>query len=528
MPSPRMLRGLARDDGAARLRRLREILGFSQRELAVELGVAHGSIAVWEKGRRAIPGPVRKLLEIYEHELGLGGDDPAAGEGPGRARLDRIPASVPARAFALSAAAAGAARAAAAAIAGRQPRLGIAQRAQLAIADQVVQHLGEMKGFAMKIGQMVGYLDLGAPAAVRERFAALQTQSRPMSPAAVAQVFMEELGQGPGRIFREWSARPLAAASIGQVHRARLPGGEAVAVKVQYPRVVEALRTDLACAQLLERAVGLILRGSHLAPVVEELRDRFLEECDYRLEARQQERFRQLWAGRAGVAVPRVFGELSTGRILVSELMEGESLARFARRASQAERNRAGERLFDFAFESLFRHGLYNADPHPGNYLFGRDQVVFLDFGCVKRLSADSVLQSRRAARAILERDLATLREVASETGMVRDARRFDYGAQHRLTLALYEPYLQHGPWRFTRGFVERTWRMMWLENRNRFQTNLPRDWVFLPRLQWGLFSVLAELGAESDWRARLMDLIYEPGAARPGAYSDDELVLTA
>ena len=293
----------------------------------------------------------------------------------------------------------------------------LGERLQIAMAEQVVQNLGEMKGLAMKLGQMAGYVDFHAPAAVRERFASLHTQSRPMSPSAVAQVFLAELGQGPGRVFAAWSAQPLAAASIGQVHRARLRSGEEVAVKVQYPRIVQALLTDLAGAELVHRAAALVFRGFNLAPVVQELRERFLEECDYRLEASHQERFRQLWAGRPGVVVPRVFTELSTGRILVSELREGESLKSFARRASQAERNRAGERLFDFVYESMFRHGLFNTDPHPGNYLFGSDHVAFLDFGCVKRLTPEAVRQSRASARAIFERDVEALRRSARTAG---------------------------------------------------------------------------------------------------------------
>jgi predicted unusual protein kinase regulating ubiquinone biosynthesis (AarF/ABC1/UbiB family) len=528
MASPRVLRGLASDDGAGRLRRLREAIGFSQRELAKEFGVAHGAVGLWEAGRRDLPGPVRRLIEIYEQELGITLDDPPGGEDASEPPLRAIPGSVPARALAWSRTAAGAARSAGRVVAsgwGGRPAAGkLGERLQEAMADQVVQNLGEMKGLAMKLGQIAGYLDFHAPAAVRDRFATLHTWSRPMSPATVAQVFVEELGRGPGRVFAAWSASPMAAASIGQVHRARLANGQEVAVKVQYPRIVQAVRADLAGAHLLQRAAALIFRGPELGPVVEELRERFLEECDYRLEASHQERFRQLWAGRPGFVIPRIFGDLSTERILVSELVEGEPLESFARRASQVERDRAGERLFDFMYGSMFRHGLFNADPHPGNYLFASDRVAFLDFGCVKRLSPEALHLSRTSARAIFERDVATLRQIGVSAGVIRQPGRFDHLAQHRLNIALYEPFLREGRRRFTREYLARTWRMMWLENPNRFRTNLPRDWVFLLRLQWGLYSILADLGAESDWRARLMDLVYEPGQARPRPYAEEEL----
>ena len=357
----------------------------------------------------------------------------------------------------------------------------------------------------MKVAQIPGYLDFGDTEGVRAQVSASPIRARPMSPSLVAAVFMEELGRGPRRIFAEWSSEPLAAASIGQVHRARLPDGTSVAVKVQYPRIVDALEADLATVDLIRRACRLVYRGSaDLAPVVEELRTRFLEECDYVQEAQNQETFRRIWSGRAGVEIPAVVREHSTRRILVTEMAAGDSLVAFAARATQAARNRAGELLFDFAFESLFRRMGFS-----------------LDWSITYRTIDERSVATCQLARAILERDRGRLEELGFRLGIVRDPKCFDFEAQWRLSLSLYEPYLRDRPLAWTPEYLARTWRMTWVENPNRFRANIPAEWVFLSRFQWGLFAVLAKLRAEVNWRRRLLDLVYEPGEPRPPPYDD-------
>ena len=499
-----------------RLQKLREALGFSQRDLAVEFGVAHGAIGLWETAERPIPGPVRRLLEIYEAELGIA--VPPSSATAGRAFLPTTSVTRAARLpVAVAKATAGAVFAR-----GRAPRSGVVARIQHAIAREVVETASEMKGLAMKVAQIPGYLDFGDTGGVRAQVSAATTRSHPMPPSLVAAIFMEELGRGPRRVFAEWSSEPLATASIGQVHRARLQGGPVVAVKVQYPRIVDALEADLANVDMIRRACKLVYRGSaDLAPVVDELRIRFLEECDYVQEAENQEAFRRIWAGRAGVEIPAVARPLSTRRILVTEMAAGDSLDAFAARSTQAARNRAGELLFDFAFESLFRHGIFNADPHPANYLFDDGRVTFIDFGCVKRLSPDYVATFKALARAILERDRGRLEELGVGLGIVRDPDRFDFDAQWKLSQSLYEPYLYDRALRWTPEYLARTWRMTWVENPNRLRSAIPPEWVFLSRFQWGLFAVLAKLRAEVNWRRRLLDLVYEPGERRPPPYED-------
>jgi transcriptional regulator with XRE-family HTH domain len=503
---------------ALRLRRLRETLGLSQREMAAELGVAHGAVGQWETGARSIPGPVLRLMALYEEELG----DPP---------LDGIPASWLSRSLRLSSTATSAAVLAIAAALGRaladeRQASALTRRTQEAVSRRIVAALGEMKGLAMKVGQMAAYLDFTAPEETRLVLERLQAESRAIAPSVVAEIVLAELGGTPREVFAEWAPRPFAAASIGQVHRARLRSGEEVAVKVQYPRIVEALEADLRNVMLVDRASALLYQGREPGAFAAEMRERFLEECDYLQEAAHQEQFRRLWAGRPGVRVPRVFEALTTRRVLVSEFVAGHDLRTFVATATAEEKDRAGERLFELAFESIWRHGLFNADPHPGNYLFDRGDVVFLDFGCVKRFTAQHLATWKRLLRAMLERDFDGAAQRWVEVGVVRDPARFDFPYHHRLTLLLHRPWLSEGEFRFTTEYVERTWRVAWIQNRNRFRVNIPKDWVFLTRLEWGLYAVLGKLEAQGRWRDKMLDLLYEPGEPRPRPYTPDELAL--
>jgi predicted unusual protein kinase regulating ubiquinone biosynthesis (AarF/ABC1/UbiB family)/DNA-binding transcriptional regulator YiaG len=527
--SSRRRRGRPSGDSAARLRRVRDCLGLSQREMAAELDVAHGAVGLWESGARPVPGPVLRLMSLYEQDLGL----PSVSVGSEPSPLDALSVSRTSRNAKLLRTAAGvAARATVLAFrrmfVDRERARVLSARTHATIAARMAERLGEMKGLAMKMGQSAGYLDFALPEEARAALASLCARSRPMAPSTVAEIFLGELGKSPRQLFAEWSPRPFAAASIGQVHRARLKSGELVAVKVQYPGIVEAIEADLKNLLLAERASALIFRGLDAGVFSAELRERFLEECDYLQEAANQRELRGLWSGCEGVFIPRVFEELTTSRILVTELATGDDFETFAARASQPEKDRASQIIYRFAYESIFRHGLFNADPNPGNYLFGGGGVTFLDFGCVKRFPADHLALWRAVVRAILERDFSRAAQLWIDSGYIPDPDGFDFAFHHRLSLSLHQPWLVERPFTFTHAFIERTWRMSWPENRNRFRLTTPKHWVFTYRLNWGLYAVLAKLGACGNWRSTMLDLLYREGEARPNPYSDSELALLA
>src|SRR5918994_3588745 len=221
------------------------------------------------------------------------------------------------------------------------------RRFELRTAEQVAETLGNMKGAFMKLGQMASYLDTGLPDHVRQALHGLQQDAPPMSAELAAAVVEQELGAGPDVAFLEWDPVPIAAASIGQVHRAITRDGRAVAVKVQYPGVDEAIRADLENAGLVFGAMGLALSGFEPGPLVDEIRARVAEELDYANEARNQQLFADFYRGHPFVHVPDVLMPLSTPRVLTTDLAEG---ARFDEMAiwPRDERNLAAEAIYRF------------------------------------------------------------------------------------------------------------------------------------------------------------------------------------
>ncbi len=284
---------------------------------------------------------------------------------------------------------------------------------QMKTAAQVTAALGQMKGALMKVGQMASYLDEGMPEPMREALASLQQDAPPMAPELCAQVVRDELGDDPDRVFAQWDPVPLAAASIGQVHRARTHGGIDVAVKVQYPGVDRAIETDLTSGDFLFRAIGIMFPGLEAGPMVEELKARLLEELDYRIEAENQRLFADWYESHPYISIPRVIDELSTGRVLTTELATG---ARFAEIADwpQDELNLAAECIYRFVFRSIYRLHAFNGDPHPGNYLFRPGgHVTFLDFGLVKHYAPDEIEMFQDLIRTlVIERDVSAYRGV--------------------------------------------------------------------------------------------------------------------
>ncbi len=380
-------------------------------------------------------------------------------------------------------------------------------------ARELLDRLDGLKGLTMKLGQMMSYLDTSLPPKAQRVLARLQSASRPVERGRIAEVVAAELGGPPERVFDHFEPEPFAAASIGQVHRALL-GGQPVAVKIQYPGIEAVLRADI-------KTVGTLARfATALSPVdgralVEELAARVLAECDYLAEANSQERFRRLFAGRTDVEIPAVRRDRTTRRVLTTELAVRASFQDFAARAPQAARNRAGTAIYDACFTAIFRYCTYNADPHPGNYLFADDgTVTLLDFGCVKHFEPGFIERWKRIARAILDDDRTGFRAAWVDAGFVGRKRGFDFDHQFDAMRFMYGPALATAPVRFTHDFISAVHDRLIFANRNKLKLALPADWLFVNRLQFGLFSVLAHLGAEATWGELLRAAVEAPTAA--------------
>lgn len=373
----------------------------------------------------------------------------------------------------------------------------------LAEALGLVRSLGELKGISMKMGQILSYIDVALPEEVRDTLAVLQTHAQAMPVERVTDLLEAELGGDASPLIAALEADPISAASIGQVHRSRLPDGTPVAVKVQYPEVRSAIESDFRAAGIGPKLAGLIYPGAPVESFIREAEARFLEECDYEREARIQTRFRELFSQDPVITVPEVQPAYSTGRVLTTTFIEGDHLEAFlATDPSQAVRDRLGEALFRFYVGTLFDHGLYNGDPHPGNQLYLPDgRVAILDHGCARRFEPGMVADLARLTLAMHDDDRAGLAEVLSAMGIVDDAGSEQLAVAEDLLEGFFGPTLRRGRHPIV---LDEDLGMGQILDRKRemMKLHLPGAFLFLFRIRFGLFSVLARLGAEADWAA--------------------------
>ena len=379
---------------------------------------------------------------------------------------------------------------------------------RLTTARQVAEELGQMKGALMKLGQMASYLDDALPEPLRMALATLQRGAPPMSSDLAAQVIEQELGKAPERVFVEWDPEPIAAASIGQVHRAIVVDPEsglerAVAVKVQYPGVDAAIAADLRNADILGTVLRQGFGGLDPGEMVAEIKERLTEELDYRREAANQQRFAAFYADHPTISVPAVLPAFSTSRVLTSELVDGHSWD-WLRSQDQSERNAAAETMFRFVFRSLYTMRAFNGDPHPGNYLFhGDGKVTFLDFGLVKDFTIDEMHTFETMVRlAAVEHDVPAFRAVLEGAGMLLPDAPVDTDAVGEYFSRFYEPvaYDREMTWdpAYASSIVRHTFDRS--SPISQYAT-VPRAFVFIQRINLGLYALLGDLGASGNYR---------------------------
>jgi predicted unusual protein kinase regulating ubiquinone biosynthesis (AarF/ABC1/UbiB family) len=408
----------------------------------------------------------------------------------------------------------------------------VALRGRLAGADSTEFHirtaesyaelLGRSKGALMKAGQMLSFASVGPSmpsefqSIYQAAFARLRDDAPPMAPQTARAVLERELGRPATSLFAEFDWKPLAAASIGQVHAARLLDGRAVAVKIQYPGAADAIAADLKNGELLATFVSLIVGGMSprrlsfdLRGAAHEIGARISEELDYRLEAANQAEFASHYRGHPFIHVPEVIDELCTERVLTQEFAQGMSWSD-ALTAGQDLRDRWAEAIWRFTYGSFsyrtYRH-IYtlNADPHPGNYVFHEDgSVTFVDFGCVKRFRREQVEMMNAILRACLRNDVLGTWRACVEAGFWRSS----------------DPVSPEEVFAYWRG----DWPMLWSEQRftvtpehvarrieRRCSPSGPSanalrhitmspDYTVMSRIEIGVASVIAELRAANNW----------------------------
>jgi predicted unusual protein kinase regulating ubiquinone biosynthesis (AarF/ABC1/UbiB family) len=390
--------------------------------------------------------------------------------------------------------------------AGTAGRARIDEQQRLDSAKRVAETMGHMKGAFMKLGQMVSFVTDDVPEAYRQALASLQTSAPPMDFALLRDVAERELGRPLERAFARFDPVPLASASIGQVHRAQLPDGREVVVKIQYPGVAEAIGSDLQNAEVLTRLAMMMFPNVDAGPVVDELRARITEELDYAREANNQLAFLELYRGHPFIRVPEIIPDYCTARVLTSEYVAGRRWNDVIDPSVPVEtRDRYGEILYRFVFGSISQYGVFNGDPHPGNYLFDDDgKIVFIDFGCVKYFPKGMRQNWTAVVVAHLSGDRDRFRELIVALGFLKADTPISAELIYEYFCYFYEPFRLDRTFTFTREYNKQSFGMVFRPD-GRFagfhtQLNMPPDFVFANRIQWGVVSLLAQLGATANW----------------------------
>lgn len=400
-------------------------------------------------------------------------------------------------------------------------------------ADRYTDLLGHSKGALMKIGQMISMTDAsglgtGGFAPYQRALTRLQADAPPMDPHLVHDILDVDLG-GAATHFADFNDDPMAAASIGQVHRAVLHDGREVAVKIQYPGVARAIRDDMANTELVATFLRFAMSASGMEfdprTLARELTVRVAEEVDYRREADFIAAFSELYRGHPFIRVPTIVPEASSDKVLTMTFLDGMGWAA-AQRAEQDLRNTWAEVITRF-IDGNFRHAnLLHADPHPGNYRFGADGTVgFVDFGCVKVLSEPKRRRWVTLVRAIIDQRIYDIREEMVAAGFITDDSALTADVLQRFWEQVFKEFLGPQPVSYAPDSGSRTGRWLFgLDTSNPLsRMSAPDDYVFAPRVQTALNSVRGALRATLSARSIIddMDGVAEPTTALGKAHHD-------
>jgi predicted unusual protein kinase regulating ubiquinone biosynthesis (AarF/ABC1/UbiB family) len=394
------------------------------------------------------------------------------------------------------------------------------------VAEQAADVLGNLRGGAMKVGQLASFVDVDFlppefRAIYQEKLAGLRDSAPAMSWKKVKGVLEREWDEPIEELFSEIEPEALAAASIGQVHRGVLRDGGRVAIKVQYPEIADALEADLELASVLIALGKIIAPGLDPKLVAGELRERVLEELDFELEAQQQRTFARAYGGHPFVYVPEVVTSLSRRRVLVTEWLDGKRFDQILK-LEQEQRDRVGEIIVRFFYGSMERLGRFNTDPHPGNYLLLDDgRMAFLDFGNTVEVTDRSLM--RRALQAAIDGDADKFTSAAAEMGYVRDVARIDRELLMAQALAIGDWYLQDRDLRIDPDYVAAIIASLIdpraLEGSLRLvrQVKVPPEEIWLRRVETSVLAVLGQLRATRNWHRIVLETLGEPPSTELG-----------
>jgi predicted unusual protein kinase regulating ubiquinone biosynthesis (AarF/ABC1/UbiB family) len=393
---------------------------------------------------------------------------------------------------------------------GGRPAEIVAQEIQQRTADQIFRVLGELKGGALKLGQALSIFEAALPPELAEPYRAtltkLQDSAPPLPAATVHRVLATDLGADWRDRFEEFDDHPAAAASIGQVHRAIWHDGTPVAVKIQYPGAGKALISDFAQLSRIGRLFGVLMPGLDVRPLLDELRNRIIEELDYQMEAKSQNAFADAFAGDPDIFIPRALE--ATDHVLISEWIDGTPLSRIISDGTREQRDRAGLLLVRLLFSSPARAGLLHADPHPGNFrLLDDGRLGVLDFGAVDRLPEGlPPVFGKMLWLVHTDGEVTMMEDELRRHGFLRPDVKVDPEALRTFLAPLAEPSKQER-FKFSREWMRgEAARITEMRSSNvARQLNLPPSYILIHRVSTAGIGVLCQLEAEGEFRAEVL-----------------------
>lgn len=374
---------------------------------------------------------------------------------------------------------------------------------------RITDQLAQMRGAAMKIGQLIS-MDTGdvLPPELSEIMGRLRSDAHFMPPPQLKKVLNANWGEGWIRHFKRFDVRPLAAASIGQVHRAELRDGRDLAIKVQYPGIAQSIDSDVANVGALIRMSGLLPAGLEIEPYLDEACKQLHEETDYVLEGAHLSRFGALLADDPHFDLPVLHEDWTTRDVLAMSFVEGRAIESAAS-ASQQDRDEIGARLIELMLNELFRFGWMQTDPNFANYRHNPEtgRIVLLDFGATREISPEIAGQYRRLMRAGFAEDRAAMDEIAREIGFYGDGTLEAHRTQILRMMAMVFEAIKKAPV-FDFASTDLPNRMQdegtKLAEAGFVPEPLPMDILYLQRKFGGMFLLCAKLGARVPLMAML------------------------
>jgi len=314
--------------------------------------------------------------------------------------------------------------------------------AQIKAAKELISTMGHLKGGMMKLGQMISITDdLMLPKEVTDLFKVLQKDTSYMPTKDLISQFQLAFGKRPDEIYAEFDYIPMAAASIGQVHKAKLKTGDIVAVKVQYPDIENIVKSDLKQIDTIKNIIEKLMPNMEDSDhIIEELKRSLLEECDYIKEASSIEAFHLYYDESEIISVPKVFREYSTHNVLTMEFMHGDHYDQTSN-YPQEVKDKLAQVFYDFHFTSFFKHRHIHTDPQHGNYLFGHNKIVVLDFGSTKTFSEQFVRSYLSFLKSLSTKDLTLFEKHMREFNFIKKTSNLDIQEYFNIIYEFYAPF---------------------------------------------------------------------------------------